>query len=93
MNMHPDAAAVLRALEVKAGAGLRAQVESRPWYSSGLAGALHIMRIDAGRAATTRLLAGLSDYEFDLPGRLVADIVGEATTRGIMIEALVLSPV
>lgn len=89
MTMHPDAAVLLQALEIKARLGLYAQVKSRPWHSRGLAGTWHMMRIDAGPSATARLLAELPDYEFALPRRLVADIVGEATAGGVMIEALI----
>lgn len=70
---------LLCALAEKAGLRLATDIVSTPWHSATFAGERHVLTLqftggDAGEAVR-RLLEGLDDHEFAVPGFLVADIV------------------
>lgn len=66
-----------------------------PWASVTFAGHRVTLRIAADRAAADRLLLGLPEIDWALPGRIVADIAGmigagPGSAALVTIEALLL---
>jgi hypothetical protein len=51
----------------------------RPWASITFTGARHWVSLSVGPARAREIAALLPDYEFNLPGHLVADIVVTGT--------------
>lgn len=75
----PACAALLAALRARAGAGFAAEARSESWRCAELVGERHCLtlRFMGWHRATRadRLVRGLSEHEFALPGLFVADIV------------------
>lgn len=84
--------AFVAALRTKARAYFRYQHEAMPWCSGSLIGELHALTLLFEHAADgARLLDGLGDHEFTLPGHFVADIAARARTGArIDLDALIL---
>lgn len=79
--MTPAGHALLNALSRKAGIFPDADASSADWRSCELAGERHYLTLRFGGADAAdrveRLLDGLSDHAFDIPGLLVADIAAD----------------
>ena len=84
--------AFIAALRAKVGIGFQCRREATPWCSGSLSGELHALTLLFEHPANgARLLDGLADYEFSLPGHFVAEIIAEAQGEGcIELEALIL---
>lgn len=92
-------AALLAALRLKAGARFAADARSLPWRCAELAGERHRLTLrftgDRTGESVDRLVGGIADHEFALPGLLVADIsVGDLVEHdkgiSVALEALTL---
>lgn len=106
LAMSPAAAGLLRALLARAGVErdriLLTQFRSVDWNSLTFSGERHLidLRIPGPGAAqiADRLLGGLDDAEFAIPGQIVADITAAGTpvraadgSLSVRIEALTVS--
>ena len=64
--------------------------ESRvePWASVTFSGARHYLRYEADHVDIAALQASLEAIEFDLPGRIVADLTVASVEKGYVVELL-----
>lgn len=90
-------AALLAALEAKAGTPMRHRVKTTSWHSATFAGERHELLLTfANSQAASALLDGLDDHDFDLKGCFLADIRGEhlsgvGSNACVRLEALTLA--
>ena len=60
-----------------------------PWWSATFSGVRHALTIEGEEEVIERIVVGLADAEFDLPGHLVIDILAVDRSAGrVAIEAL-----
>lgn len=87
------------ALLDRTGAGEAVPLRREPWHSGLFSGERHLVRLvfegNDAHGNASRLIARLGDYEFDLPGCLVADlaVTGAFAWSGracVEVEALVI---